>query len=183
MKARISSVLFGALIGIIGTVGMATASSPARQADRLISEARVELAEAQSLVRAAGHSSHARRQLQESLSDLNGTLTQLDRTVDAMQGPPPPRVVSSGELSRIQGAIRSESFSDDKLAVLRDASRGRQFTSAQVRGLMDLFAFSDDKVDAAVILYPKVVDQQNWYTVYGALTFSSDKDALRARTR
>lgn len=180
MPSSIRTLIVGAFLGALSTLGMATAASPARHAEQLIDEARMELAEAQSLVDAAAHSQSARSRLRSSLSDLDGTLRTLDRTLD---GPTGPQVVSSQDLSRIRSSIAAESFSDDRLAILRDASRGRYFTSAQVLSMMELFSFSDDKVEAAVILFPRVVDQQNWYTVYSGLTFSSDKDRLRAQTR
>lgn len=183
MRDRARPLIIGVLLGALSTLGMATAASPARQADLLLSEARLELAEARSLVNAAAHSPGARQRLQERLGALDGTLSSLDRTLDVLQEPPAPVAVSAGELRQIQGAVAAESFSDDRLEVLRDAARGRHFTTAQVIALMDLFSFSDDKIDAAALLYPSVVDPQSWYTVYGSLTFSGDKAALRARTR
>ena len=56
----------------------------------------------------------------------------------------------------------SEAFGDGKIAILRDASRGRAFTTGQVARIMDDFVFDDDKVDAAALLYPQVSDPWNW---------------------
>ncbi|MFT4977699.1 MAG: hypothetical protein ACI8S6_003606 [Myxococcota bacterium] len=182
MLRSLRTLLLGAALGAISSLGVAAATSPARQADLLVSEARMELAELQALIPAAQHSRSAHLRLQSKADALDGTLRSLDRTVAQLQGPPPPRVTSSDELGRIESAIARESFSDDRLAVLRSASEGRRFTSTQVRRLMDQFTFSDDKIAAAVLLFPKVVDQQNWYTVYSALTFGSDKAELRQRT-
>jgi len=182
MTRSFRTLLLGMTLGALSTIGVAAATSPARQADRLVSEARMELAEIQALIPAALHSRSAYRQLAMEADNLDLTLSRLDRTVDQLQAPPAPRVVSSSELARIESSIARESFSDDKLSVLRSAASGRRFTSAQVRSVMGQFSFSDDKVAAATMLFPHVVDQNNWYTVYGALTFSSDKADLRRRT-
>lgn len=95
--------------------------------------------------------------------------------------PPGPLVTAPDELARIQGAIEQASFSKDKLAVLRSASRERAFTSEQVLTLVRGFSFGNDKVEAAALLHPKVVDPENWYVVYGAFDFESDKRKLRQR--
>ena len=176
------TLLLGAVLGALSTLGVAAATSPARQADMLVSEARMELAELQALIPAALHSRSAYNRLQSKANQLDGTLTSLDRTVDQLQAPAAPRVTSSADMDRIVASIARESFSDDKLSVLRSASQGRRFTSSQVRRVMDQFTFSDDKIDAASMLFPRVVDQQNWYTVYSSLTFGSDKAELRRRT-
>jgi Domain of unknown function (DUF4476) len=81
----------------------------------------------------------------------------------------------------LRQAIEDESFDDEKLALLRDAARHNVFFVDQAIQLIELFTFSDGKVDAGVILYPQVIDIENWYRVYGAYTFDSDKEALRRK--
>lgn len=93
-----------------------------------------------------------------------------------------PRVTSEPELLSIIAAIDNQPFGDHKMAVMSSAIAGRPFTASQAGRLMDAFTFDDDKVEAAVMLYPLVVDLQNWYTVYGHLTFSSSMDDLRRQT-
>jgi hypothetical protein len=114
---------------------------------------------------------------------LDEALFQMGR---ATRPAPPPVVVvrttSEPELLAILGAIQNEPFGDGKMAVMSSAISGRPFTASQAGRIMDAFTFDDDKVEAAAMLYPLVVDLQNWYTVYGHLTFSSSKDELRART-
>ena len=182
MTRSIPTLVGGIFIGILSTIGVATATNHVGQANRLVTEARAELAEIQSMIPAAYRNPSVLRRIEAESNELSRTLASLDRTVDNMRAPTAPRVVSSSELTQIERSIDRESFSDDQLAVLRSASRGRHFTSSQVIRLMNGFSFDDDKVEAAVILFPRVIDQQNWYTVYGGLTFSSDKTALRRRT-
>ena len=69
----------------------------------------------------------------------------------------------------------------DKLAVLASATKGRLFTCNQVVRLMGAFSFGSDQVDAAAMLHPHVADPENWFTVYQALTFDSDRRKLRQR--
>ena len=90
--------------------------------------------------------------------------------------------ISSRELKKILSAMDSEAFSDGRLDILRSASNRRSFTVAQVKEIMEAFPFGDDKVKAAAMLFPQVTDTENWYTVYAALDFDSDRKALRVKT-
>jgi hypothetical protein len=90
--------------------------------------------------------------------------------------------ISKAELKKVLAAMESESFSDGRLDILRSASNGRSFRVAQVKKLMETFPFGDDKVKAAAMLFPQVTDTENWYTVYAALDFDSDRKDLRAKT-
>jgi hypothetical protein len=97
--------------------------------------------------------------------------------------PPPPRPVAigAGELNTILEAIEDASFSSDKLSVLRSASRSRWFSAAQVVQVMEKFSFASDKVEAAAMLHEALVDPENWFVVYKALSFESDRRKLRER--
>lgn len=91
-------------------------------------------------------------------------------------------VTSDAEMASILYAIGQANFSADRLAVLRSATQGRPFTAAQVGQLIDAMTFSDEQVQAGAMLYPQVVDPQNWFTVYSHLTFSSDRAELSGLT-
>ena len=86
------------------------------------------------------------------------------------------------DLERITEVLELESFSDGKLSALRTVIPNRSFTVSQVIAMLDAFPFGDDKVSAASLLFPQVEDHENWYRVYGALDFDSDREALRRRT-
>ena len=112
-----------------------------------------------------------------------------DRAYGGHHGEPPPVIIieegpmacSGSDFDSVVAAVDSESFSSGKLTVLRDASRARWFSVNQVQRLMGLFTFGKDMVDAGAILHPRTVDLENWYLVYSAFTFDSDKDKLRQR--
>ncbi len=92
-----------------------------------------------------------------------------------------PIATDPASFDRILSSVQRESFSDQKLAILRSAAMDHRFTSAQAARLMDAFDFGQDQVEAGAILYPAVVDPENWYQVYEVFDFSSDADALRRR--
>ncbi|MFT5683546.1 MAG: hypothetical protein ACI8RZ_004478 [Myxococcota bacterium] len=182
MSKTTPAVILSFLLGAVFSFGAAEATSTARQLDRLVDEVHEDIDDLRSLVNTAG-SQQGRQRMFREINDLEGSVFELEAALSASYGPQQPVATSPQELARIRGAVAAESFSDDQLAVLQAASHGRRFTAAQVMTLMSQFSFSDDRIDAAVMLYPQVVDPQNWYTVYGALTFSSDKAKLRQLTR
>ncbi|MCB9680671.1 MAG: DUF4476 domain-containing protein [Alphaproteobacteria bacterium] len=138
-----------------------------------------------------------RAQMKAEQRALSGDLGLLQATIDQQLAaqdlrapphrPPAPRapvvpVTGDAELQGILAAMEAESFGRDQLAVLASAAPGRHFTSGQVVAVMDTFTFDSDRVEAATLLYPLVVDPQNWYVTTAALTFSSSKETLRSRT-
>jgi len=92
-----------------------------------------------------------------------------------------PIPMNPDQLRSLLGAVESESFSDSKAAVLRDACRANFFTVDQAVTLVSLFDFGDDKVEAAAMLHPRLVDPENFYRVYAVFDFDSDKEELRER--
>ncbi len=83
-------------------------------------------------------------------------------------------------LNALTDALGQEAFSEGRLRVLRsavDAPSG--FNVEQVLRLLESFDFGGDKVEAAAMLHPQVVDPEKWYLVYGAFDFDTDKEALR----
>jgi len=89
---------------------------------------------------------------------------------------------SQRELGKILSALEAEAFSDGRLSALRSAMVGRTFTVDQVKTLLSVFPFGDDKVEAASMLFSQVSDTNNWFEIYAELDFDSDRQALRART-
>jgi len=121
-----------------------------------------------------------------------------DRVLDAMERleyrerrgrrEPPPVVVPVGPVpmdpQRFAGLLqdlRNLSFSSEQLALLRDVARHQWFLTAQVAQVMQVFSFDSEKVEAAAILYPKVLDREDFYQVYAVFTFDSDRQKLRER--
>lgn len=77
--------------------------------------------------------------------------------------------------------VSRANFADDKLAIVQTAAGTNYFTVAQVVQLMKLASFDDTRVEIAATLAPRVLDGDKWFEVYGALSFSSSRDALRQR--
>lgn len=69
----------------------------------------------------------------------------------------------------------------DYLEFLAQPVANNYFTADQASRIVETMRFPDDEVDAAVMLYPRVVDPGNWYVVEQALSFESTRQELRQR--
>jgi len=101
-----------------------------------------------------------------------------------MPAAPPPAAApascqSSSDLAEVKEAIENEGFSKEKLDVLESAAPDRWFCVAQVVEVLELYAFSADKIAALKIMKPRIADPQNKFKIINALDFSSDKDAAK----
>jgi hypothetical protein len=126
------------------------------------------------------------------------TMVQIDRAIQstldraamyieaapAPTPPPPPpmlRSMNDRDFRALTDQIARASFGDDKLVVVQSAAQHHYFTVAQVIAMMKLASFDDTRVEIAVACAPRVIDRDKWFEVYGALSFSSSRDALRDR--
>ena len=66
------------------------------------------------------------------------------------------------EFGQLRASVEQQAFSRDKIALVEKASARLHFSVEQLVGLLDLLDFGADKVQAAAILHPKLVDPQDF---------------------
>ena len=91
-------------------------------------------------------------------------------------------ILSPRSLLEVKAALDDAPFSDDKMAIIRDVARGWLLTTRQAMELADGVTFSSDRLEALALMYPSVVDPENFYKAYELLPFSDDRAELRRRT-
>jgi hypothetical protein len=64
---------------------------------------------------------------------------------------------------------------------LAQTARDGTFTADQVRQLIAVLKFSTDQEDVAVLLYPRVLDKNNWFLAETAFIFPSSAETVRRR--
>ncbi|MEG2854831.1 DUF4476 domain-containing protein [Bacteroides sp.] len=95
-------------------------------------------------------------------------------TVGAEQYSSPSRAMSDREFAAFLHSVKS-GFSSDRLKKIKEVP----LTSAQCKVLVDVFSFTNEKIEAMIEMYPQVVDKRNYYQVIDMLTFTSEKDQVR----
>ena len=83
------------------------------------------------------------------------------------------------EFSRVLDAMEKEWLESNKMKSASQIISTNFLTSAQVRQMLQLFTFENNKVDLAKQAYGKVVDQRNYMaTISNEFSYSSSKDEL-----
>ena len=79
---------------------------------------------------------------------------------------------------QLKQSIRRESFDDTKLSIAKTATRDQAVSTAQVKELLGLFSFEQNKLDLAKYCYQYTTDYNNYYSVANSFGFSSSKQEL-----
>ena len=100
------------------------------------------------------------------------------------QHPYPPAVavqpMPPAEFDKFFRMFKKETFDDDKLSFFRMQKNLITLTTNQVAQLMGTMSFGDNKLALSKEAFSRVVDPYNYYLLLDKLTFSSEKDELKA---
>lgn len=89
-----------------------------------------------------------------------------------------PKPIADDTFNAFIETIRRESFDDSRMTIAKSIIDQNYFTSAQVRQLVTLFSFENNKVEIAKYMYGKTLDRKNYFVIYNAFTFSKSKEEL-----
>jgi hypothetical protein len=87
-------------------------------------------------------------------------------------------VMSNREFEIVKEQIRKEWFENNRLVSAKTIVDKSNFTAQQIKELVQLFTFDNNKLELAKYAYRKTVDKHNYYLVSDMLTFNSSKDEL-----
>ncbi len=87
-------------------------------------------------------------------------------------------VMQAREFETLKESLRKEWFESNRLQSVKFIIDKNNFTTQQVKELIMLFVFENNKLEIAKYAYPKTVDKKNYYQVNEVLTFNSSKDEL-----
>ena len=104
--------------------------------------------------------------------------TLIKHKVEIIEEVDEPFAMSNSEFQRLLNNVKNESFADDQTSVVNIAAKSKYFSISQLITLLDVFSFSDDKINIVQIVYPRVVDKDNAHNLLGAFTYSDDKDRV-----
>jgi len=88
-----------------------------------------------------------------------------------------------GDFQSLKEAIKGESFSEEKLGVLKTAAGSHMFSADQVGQLIDLYDFSKDKLGALDAVKNRIADRNNNFKIISHFDFSGDKQAAQKLLR
>lgn len=106
--------------------------------------------------------------------DRDGNYRNDDRSSDFRNS----RAISSRELDYVLQSIQKEWFESNRMESARQIINTNYFTSDQVKQMLQLFSFDNNKLELAKLAYKKTVDPRNYQCVFDELSFSSSKAEL-----
>lgn len=87
-------------------------------------------------------------------------------------------VMGQQEFSDLKDQLRKEWFENNRLGSVKFIIDKNNFTTQQVKELMLLFTFENNKLEIAKYAFSKTVDPGNYYQLNDVLTFSSSREEL-----
>jgi hypothetical protein len=85
---------------------------------------------------------------------------------------------SATDFQSAKASIQAKPFSDTKMILAKQIIKNNCFSVVQVKELMGLFTYEEEKVEIAKLCYMKTVDYTNYSQVNDAFTFSGSTDEL-----
>ena len=86
---------------------------------------------------------------------------------------------ANDEFARFLNDVKSKTFDSDRTDFIEKATRSTGFTSEQCCRLIKLYSFDDDRTKVLKILYPSVVDKDNFSAAIDGLDFLSNQDTVK----
>ncbi len=140
----------------------------------------LDLHQAQSLLPSVADTG-TREQLSTLLTDAQTQANALPQVPAAAPKAAKAIPVSASQFTQVLKGLTAETFDDGKVSYIKQISKSRHFTSAQARRLLTAFTFDEGREDAAVALYPQVVDQDNFLSIFDVFTFDEGRSDVRRK--
>lgn len=87
--------------------------------------------------------------------------------------------LGGGSFTTIENAVKSKMFESDKLDAAKAMVKDQCMMVKQVKALVEMFEFEDNKLDLAKYAYTYTYDVENYSQLLSAFYFSSSKDDLK----
>ena len=93
------------------------------------------------------------------------------------------RAMNNADFTKVKETLRREWFENTRLETAKQIIDQHYFTSQQVKEMVLLFTFENNRLDIAKYAYGKTVDKGNYFMLNDAFTFNNNKEALKEYIR
>ncbi|OSZ80635.1 hypothetical protein CAP36_05115 [Chitinophagaceae bacterium IBVUCB2] len=87
-------------------------------------------------------------------------------------------VMTARDFESVKEQIRKEWFESSRLVSVKTIISKNNFTTQQVKEMMLLFTFENNRLEVAKAAYRRTVDKQRYFELNDAFTYSSSRDEL-----
>ena len=85
------------------------------------------------------------------------------------------QAMSERNFTQLKETLKQEKFDDNRIAIAKTAIRGQWISTAQVRDLLAVLSFEQNRLDLAKFCYQYSSDFENYYLLANAFAYSSSK--------
>lgn len=93
------------------------------------------------------------------------------------------RAMNNIDFTQAKENLRREWFENSRLTAAKQIIDQNYFTSQQVKEMVLLFTFENNRLDIAKYAYGKTIDKGNYFMINEAFTFNNNKEALKEYIR
>ena len=93
------------------------------------------------------------------------------------------QAMTNNDFTQAKESLRREWFENTRLETAKQVIDRNYFTSQQVKEMVLLFTFENNRLDIAKYAFGKTVDKGNYFIVNDAFTFNNNKEALKEYIR
>ena len=93
------------------------------------------------------------------------------------------QAMTNNDFAQAKESLRREWFENTRLETAKQIIDRSYFTSQQVKEMILLFTFENNRLDIAKYAYGKTVDKGNYFMLNDAFTFNNNKEALKEYIR
>lgn len=86
--------------------------------------------------------------------------------------------MSSSDFSAAKASVNKQSFSDSKMKTAKQFTKANCLSVNQIKEIMNIFSFDDDKLEYAKYAYDYCVDKNKYFMLAEVFSFSSNADEL-----
>lgn len=94
-----------------------------------------------------------------------------------------PQPMSAESFAKLMKGLKAEAFDDGKASFIASFAAQGRLTCAQARELLKTFSFDDGRTKSAVVLYPRLTDPENFFTVLDVFSFDSSRSEVREKLK
>ena len=93
------------------------------------------------------------------------------------------RAMNNTDFTQAKETLRREWFENTRLETAKQIIDRNYFTSQQVKEMVLLFTFENNRLDIAKYAYSRAIDKGNYFMLNDAFTFNNNKEALKEYIR
>ena len=87
--------------------------------------------------------------------------------------------IDSAGFANFKANIAQQDFDDAKITIISNSLKTKCYSCEQVKTLLELFSFEEDKIAIAKKAYGHVVDPKNFEIIYAVFEFESSKKEIK----